>query len=539
MFTNPFLKKDPLVEAVRQAQQDGEMRRLAESMTNDLFDVYSRKAVVREYLNDYDFALEEAYKCMKEAEKMADKDYDGDGDVETSKKEVWGSRLRAAKASGKYKGPVDEEQIDEISTGLARRYLKKAKGQTDDLGTRLKMGLDKSTNRQNSIRLAKAKMTGDTYKKYNKGHEEGREREPAKREPKVLTKEEALDEVKGTAAVQNMKHRDFKETRHPNKGAVTKAPVPGVSIAEKWEGSKEDKSEDKALAKKHGMTMKQWEKSAADKKHDAKEKMDEAAYSAKAARAGKDIAKRGKMFGKIAKKAGVKYGSMERGKKVAGAILAKIRAKHMKEDSSFNAALESGKSVNEVVSAADLAKSGLTLGQYMNRASGKTAVKGGHNDPTSSNFKGPATSSTAGQLAKSGIGNMSTGGGVNRTLPGKLGSSSMPSSPSGTSAAPRAMPSSLSGSSAPATAKQPGDDASAFVKSQGVGTSASKTDLASAASKIASQGPVTSPVSGPGPTSTPPTASATAPTPSKKEAGAIPKTVAESVQVGDNKYRIV
>ena len=58
----------------------------------------------------------------------------------------------------------------------------------------------------------------------------------------------------------------------------------------------------------------------------------EAKYSAKAARAGEDIGKPGKNFEKIAKKAGEKYGSEERGKKVAGAILAKIRAKHMKEE---------------------------------------------------------------------------------------------------------------------------------------------------------------------------------------------------------------
>ena len=39
------------------------------------------------------------------------------------------------------------------------------------------------------------------------------------------------------------------------------------------EGSAKDMREDKAMAKKSGMTMKKWEKSAADKKHDAPKKM--------------------------------------------------------------------------------------------------------------------------------------------------------------------------------------------------------------------------------------------------------------------------
>ena len=59
--------------------------------------------------------------------------------------------------------------------------------------------------------------------------------------------------------------------------------------------------------------------------------LDEASYSAKAARAGKDIGKPGKMFGKIAASAAKRYGSAERGKKVAGAVLAKLRAKNMEE----------------------------------------------------------------------------------------------------------------------------------------------------------------------------------------------------------------
>lgn len=55
------------------------------------------------------------------------------------------------------------------------------------------------------------------------------------------------------------------------------------------------------------------------------EMAEDGSYSAKAARAGKDIGKPGKQFAQIAKSAGEKYGSAEKGKKVAGAILAKLR----------------------------------------------------------------------------------------------------------------------------------------------------------------------------------------------------------------------
>lgn len=54
--------------------------------------------------------------------------------------------------------------------------------------------------------------------------------------------------------------------------------------------------------------------------------IEEASYSAKMARAGKDIGKPGKMFAKIAAKAARKYGK-ERGAKIAGAVLAKLRKK--------------------------------------------------------------------------------------------------------------------------------------------------------------------------------------------------------------------
>lgn len=50
-------------------------------------------------------------------------------------------------------------------------------------------------------------------------------------------------------------------------------------------------------------------------------------YSAKQAKKGKDIGKPGKAFKKIAKSAGKKYGSEQAGKRVAGAVLKKLRAK--------------------------------------------------------------------------------------------------------------------------------------------------------------------------------------------------------------------
>lgn len=55
------------------------------------------------------------------------------------------------------------------------------------------------------------------------------------------------------------------------KGKVTGMKKGGK--VESKEGTAKDMREDKAMAKKRGMTMAQWEKSAADKKHDAPKKM--------------------------------------------------------------------------------------------------------------------------------------------------------------------------------------------------------------------------------------------------------------------------
>jgi hypothetical protein len=61
----------------------------------------------------------------------------------------------------------------------------------------------------------------------------------------------------------------------------------------------------------------------------------EAGYSAKAARQGKDIGKPGKAFAGIAKDAGERYGSKAAGERVAGAVLAKLRARHESVEEDF------------------------------------------------------------------------------------------------------------------------------------------------------------------------------------------------------------
>jgi hypothetical protein len=91
-------------------------------------------------------------------------------------------------------------------------------------------------------------------------------------------------------------------------------------IAEAMHGEEDEKE------MKKGKKSKKSEEDDEDEEED-EEELEEASYSAKAARAGKDIGKPGKAFAKIAKSAAKRYGSKERGEKVAGAVLAKLRAK--------------------------------------------------------------------------------------------------------------------------------------------------------------------------------------------------------------------
>lgn len=119
------------------------------------------------------------------------------------------------------------------------------------------------------------------------------------------------------------------------------------------------------------------------------EELDEAAYSAKSARAGKDIGKPGKMFSKIAKSAAKKYGSKERGMKVAGAVLKKLR---MKEETEQLDELSTGTLQSYVQKrGATAAQADRNMGKA--QASGNTTAIKKANTTQARRLKGMATAS--------------------------------------------------------------------------------------------------------------------------------------------------
>jgi hypothetical protein len=67
-------------------------------------------------------SVADAVTKIMEAEKMAKKDHDQDGKIESGKDEYLGSRIRAAKMAGKLK---EEEQLEELSKSTVKSYVMK------------------------------------------------------------------------------------------------------------------------------------------------------------------------------------------------------------------------------------------------------------------------------------------------------------------------------------------------------------------------------------------------------------------------------
>ena len=61
----------------------------------------SESTLINAFLRLQETKAGNVFEAAKKAKKLADKDYDGDGKIESPKDEVWGSRMRAAKAAGK------------------------------------------------------------------------------------------------------------------------------------------------------------------------------------------------------------------------------------------------------------------------------------------------------------------------------------------------------------------------------------------------------------------------------------------------------
>jgi hypothetical protein len=149
-----------------------------------------------------------------------------------------------------------------------------------------------------------------------------------KKAPMKKEEVQQIDELVGKgklpaiAAYHKQKSVEAKDKMETVRNTNTKLPVPKAMSAKVYAKDAESKYHS-TQAKRADALMKKEEV----------QQIDEMGYSAKAARAGKDIGKPGKMFAKIASSAAKKYGSEERGKKVAGAVLAKLR---MKEDLDYD-----------------------------------------------------------------------------------------------------------------------------------------------------------------------------------------------------------
>jgi hypothetical protein len=234
-------------------------------------------------------------KSLMEGAKMADKDYDGDGKVETGKAEVMGSRMKAAAKAG---------NLEELSPNTLKSYAKKAANSTANLGAKLGKQqadadeVDRYTNRhfpkgvdQFGQRDAMRKAAGADYDDMNK------------------TRSKAAKRVAGIGrAVDRLANEDDMGEGNEFSGELVKAKAMGKKEFEV--DGKEYKVKEDGTG---GMNF-----SGSGSLEEAETK----SYSAKKAAAGKDIGKPGKNFEKIEKSAG----GGEKGKRIAGAVLAKLRA---------------------------------------------------------------------------------------------------------------------------------------------------------------------------------------------------------------------
>ena len=214
------------------------------------------------------------------------------------------------------RGGMREEQLDEISSDLAlraaRRAEKKGQAHADD-------------NLSSGPRIGHEYM--QQAKRLQRGADKRRERE----------RDDEVQAALSPAKQRRMQAEDYDQDEYDEEGEMAKSQARVISdaAAEIESMLTADENLPEWVQKKITLAQ-EYIDSARDylksnrPEDDAEMALPEGStgdYSAKKARAGKDIGKPGKQFAKIAKSAGERYGSKERGEKVAGAVLAKLRAK--------------------------------------------------------------------------------------------------------------------------------------------------------------------------------------------------------------------
>lgn len=110
-----------------------------------------------------------------EEQQMANKDYDGDGKLESGKDEVWGSRLKAAAKAGKLKKkPVAMEEVEEVEEAMMKPKGARGMAQVKRLGRNYKTGgfakiASKAAEKYGSAEAGK-RVAGAVFQKMARAH---------------------------------------------------------------------------------------------------------------------------------------------------------------------------------------------------------------------------------------------------------------------------------------------------------------------------------------------------------------------------------
>lgn len=245
-------------------------------------------------------------------------------EVEENKKKAEGKVEQPEVAKGAVKAVAvtkeEVEQIDELKKETLKSYVSKATDSSRTMpGYGTKAEKSKKTMRHTGISRAIEKLAKEEVEQVDEAAK-WRSTSVAK---KVTNPDDPQDSVAHDYHYDNPRSTGMKKATSdtPTKyGSLSARPNAQVASQGARKGM---------ITKQHAERLKARIKAGMN--NEEVEQVDEASYSAKAARAGEDIGKPGKMFSKIAASAAKRYGSEERGKKVADALLAKLRKEEIEE----------------------------------------------------------------------------------------------------------------------------------------------------------------------------------------------------------------